>query len=129
MRVGTASLSHRWPRDALTLSGTWQVQDPITSASNAPLVGSSNGIYATFNWAHEFSPRTTGLATAQYGRVNVGQTSSGDSDSYALTATLMHQLSEKLSASMQVAWTTNTSPMADQGYTQSVIRIGLRRTF
>jgi uncharacterized protein (PEP-CTERM system associated) len=129
MRVGTVSLRHHWSRDAFTLSSTWQTQDPITSASNTLPVSSSNGIYATFNWAHEFSPRTTGVATVQYGRVSFAQSSQGDADVYALTATLMHQLNDKLTASIQVAWTNNTSSLADQGYTQSVIRAGLRRTF
>ena len=41
----------------------------------------------------------------------------------------MHQLSDKLTGSIQVAWTNNTSSLADQGYTQGVIRAGLRRTF
>ena len=35
MRVGTVSLRYQWPRDVLTLSGTWQSQEPITSAINA----------------------------------------------------------------------------------------------
>ncbi|HTE80608.1 MAG TPA: hypothetical protein VK634_07960, partial [Reyranella sp.] len=144
LRTGTVSLSHRWPRDSFTLSGTWQAQDLITSANNTLPVSSSNGIYATFNWSHEFSPNTTGGAMVQYGHANsgqigsgntssgntgFGQTGSGDSDTYALAATLSHRLSEKLTASMQVAWTSNTSPVAGQGYTQGVIRAGLRRTF
>jgi uncharacterized protein (PEP-CTERM system associated) len=129
MRTGTVSLTHHWPRDHFALSGTWQAQDPLTSASNPSPGGSSSGIYTTFNWAHEFSPRTTGMATVQYGRVSSYQTGAGESDSYALTATLTHQLSEKLTAGVQVAWTTNTSSLSDQGYTQGVIRVGLRRTF
>jgi uncharacterized protein (PEP-CTERM system associated) len=128
-RVGTVSLTHHWPRDAFTLSGTWQSQDPITSASNINPVSSSNGVYGTFNWAHAFAPTTTGVATVQYGRVTYGQAGLGDSDTYALTATLMHQLSEKLTASIQVTWTSNTSSLANQGYTQGVIRAGFRRTF
>ncbi len=139
MRLGTVSLSHRWSRDLFTLSGTWQAQDPVTSANNTPPVSSSSGTYATFNWAHEFSPNTTGSATVQYGHVNsgqfgsgnvsFGQTISGDADTYALAAALSHRLSEKLTASMQVAWIANTSPVVGQGYTQGVIRAGLRRTF
>ena len=138
MRVGTASLSHYWPRDGFTLSGTWQTLDPVTSA-NGTLPASSNGIYATFNWAHEFSPNTTGVATVQYGRASLGQTGSGgasfgqtgsgDSDTYALAATLSHRLSETLTTSIQVAWTSSTSSQAGLGYTQGVIRAGLRRTF
>ena len=41
MRVGTVSLRHHWPRDVFTLSGTWQSQDPITSANNTVPVSSS----------------------------------------------------------------------------------------
>jgi uncharacterized protein (PEP-CTERM system associated) len=138
-RLGTVSLNHRWPRDAFTLSGTWQSQDPVTSVNSAASVTSSNGIYATFSWVHEFSPNTTGVATAQYGQTNagqigfgstnLGQTNWGDSDTYALAATLSHRLSEKLTASLQVSWSNSTSPVANQGYTQGVIRAGFRRTF
>jgi uncharacterized protein (PEP-CTERM system associated) len=144
MRVGTTSLQYHWPRDVLTLSGTWQSQDPITSATNAVPVTTSRGIYATLSWGHDFSPRTTGVATAQYGHLslgqpffgqpafgqsNFGQFGQGDSDTYALTATLLHHLSDKLTGSIQVAWTNNASSLPDQSYTQAVIRARLRRTF
>ena len=103
-----------------------------------------NGIYATFNWAHEFSPNTAGGATVQYGRATSGQIGSGNTASGkpasgkparviwipdALAATLSHRLSETLTTSIQVAWTSSTSSQAGQGYTQGVIRAGLRRTF
>ena len=78
MRVGTVSLRHQWPRDVLTLSGTWQSQDPITSANNTVSVSTSRGTYATLNWGHDFSPRTTGVATAQYGHVTSGYSASGN---------------------------------------------------
>jgi hypothetical protein len=42
---------------------------------------------------------------------------------------LMHQLNDKLTGSIQVAWTSNTSSVVNQGYSQAVIRAGLRRTF
>lgn len=129
MRVGTVSLNHHWPRDTVTLSGTWQTQDPITSANSTVFATSSNGIYGTLSWAHQFSPRTTGVASAQYGNVNFGQPLPGDSDIYGLTGTLLHRLSEQLTASMQVSWTNSNSSVADQSYTQGVIRVGLRRTF
>jgi uncharacterized protein (PEP-CTERM system associated) len=138
MRVGTVSLRHHWPRDVLTLSGTWQSQDPMTSANNAVSVASTRGTYATLSWAHELSPRTTGVATAQYGHVSgqlgfgqpgFGQPDQGDTDTYALSAMLMHQLNDKLTGSIQVAWTSNTSSVVNQGYSQAVIRAGLRRTF
>ena len=138
MRVGSVSLRHQWPRDVLTLSGTWQSQDPITSANNSVSASTSVGAYATLNWGHDFTPRTTGVATAQYGRLygllgfgqaGFVQPGQGDSDTYSLAATLMHQLNDKLTGSMQVSWTSNTSSVADQSYTQAVIRVGLRRTF
>jgi uncharacterized protein (PEP-CTERM system associated) len=138
MRVGTASLRHYLPRDTFTLSGTWQSQEPISSASNAVSVSTTVGTYATLSWGHDLSPRTTGVATAQYGHVygllgfgqpGFVQPGQGDSDTYALAATLMHQLNDKLTGTIQVAWTNNTSPVANQGYTQAVIRAALRRTF
>ena len=133
MRIATASLRHHWPRDVLTLSGTWQSQDPMTSANNAVPAIASRGTYATLSWAHELSRRTTGVATVQYGHVyeqpGFGQPAQGDSDTYALSATLMHQLNDKLTGSIQVAWTNNTSSLADQSYTQGVIRARLQRTF
>ncbi len=36
-------------------------------------------------------------------------------DTYALTATLMHQLNDKLTGSIQVAWTNNTSSLGGPG--------------
>ena len=67
MRIGTASLRHHWPRDVLTLTGTWQSQDPMTSANNAVSVASTRGTYATLSWGHELSPRTTGVAADSMG--------------------------------------------------------------
>lgn len=129
MRTGTMALRYRWPRDVFTLSGTWQAQDPITSALNSAPASSSNGIYGALNWAHEFSPRTIGGAQVQYGHVNYGQPGASESDIFALSATLTHRLNEKLTAGMQATWSTNVSSLAGQSYTQGVIRIGLRRTF
>ncbi|SEP50588.1 uncharacterized protein, PEP-CTERM system associated [Rhodospirillales bacterium URHD0017] len=148
MRVGTVSLRYQWPRDVLTLSGTWQSQEPITSAINTGPLSTTVGAFATLSWAHDLTPRTTAVATAQYGHLyglsGLGQSGfaqpgfaqpnfsqpSGDSDTYALAATLMHQLTEKVSGSIQVAWTNLTYPgAANQGYSQGVIRASLRRTF
>lgn len=128
-RVGEVTLRHSWPRDTFTLSASWQSQDPITSAINTVPVAASSGVYGNFTWSHEFSPRTTGVATLQYGHVNYAQTGNGASDIYALTGTLMHRLSDKLVGGLQVAWTTNNSSLVDQGYSQGVIRLGFRRTF
>ena len=128
IRTGTVSVSNRWPRDVFTLSGTWQDQDLVSSANAALPVSSNSGIYANFNWAHEFAPRTTGVATVQYGRANFGQPGQGNEDVYSLAATLMHRLSDKLTANLQVAWISNIAS-ANQGYTQAVIRAGLRRSF
>jgi len=129
MRIGTLSLRHRWPRDAFTLSGTWQNQDPISSGSTAVPISSSRGAYASFSWAHEFSPRTTGVAAVQYGRLSSGQSGQGDQNIYTAGATLMHQLTNNLSANLQAAWIRNAASEPDQGYTQSLIRAGLRRYF
>jgi uncharacterized protein (PEP-CTERM system associated) len=128
MRIGTVSLSHRWPRDVLTLSDTWQAQDPVSSSTTAVTISSSNGTYATLNWAHEFSPRTSAVATMQYGHISYGQPGQSDGDLYGLAGTLVHQLSEKLAGTLQIAWTSNAAATA-QGYTQGVIRVGLRRSF
>ncbi len=129
MRMGTATLRHYWPRDAFTLSATWQEQTPITSAINTVPVSASNGVYATLNWAHEISPRTTGMASAQYGRVSYAQPGQGEANIYALAATLVHQLTDKLNVGLQVAWTNNTDSQPGQGYSQFLARVGLRRTF
>jgi len=151
MRVGTVSLRYQWPRDGLTLSGTWQSQEPVTAAFGTfgpGPVPTTVGAYATLSWAHDLTPRTTAVATAQYGHLygltGLGQTGfaqpafgqpafgqpSGDSDTYALAATLMHQLTEKVTGSIQVAWTNLTYPGAvNQGYSQGIIRASLRRTF
>ena len=129
LRMATATLRHFWPRDSLTLSATWQEQTPITSAINTFPVSANNGIYATLNWAHEFSPRTAGMASAQYGSINYGQPGPGQANIYALAATLTHRLTDKVNGGVQVAWTNNTDSQPGQGYSQFLIRVGLRRTF
>jgi uncharacterized protein (PEP-CTERM system associated) len=129
IRIGTMSLSHHWPRDVFTLSGTWQAQDPVSFANPTVSVSYSSGTYATFNWAHDFTERTTGVATLQYGQINYGQPGQGVGDLFAAAATLAHRLSNTLSASVQVSWTSNGASGANPGYTQSVFRVGLRRTF
>ena len=71
----------------------------------------------------------TGFAQPAFGQPAFGQPS-GNSDTYALAATLMHQLTEKVTGSIQVAWTNLTYPGAvNQGYSQGIIRASLRRTF
>ncbi len=130
MRIGTVSLRYRWPRDVFTLSGTWQKQDPVTSASTAESAISSHGTYATFSWRHEFSPRTTGMATLQYGRVSSAQFGQGDGNVYSAAATLAHELSDKLTGSLQFSWTRDTARItASETKQQFVFRAGLRRTF
>ena len=55
----------------------------------------------------------------------------GTSTGYSASGNLAscNQLNDKLTGTIQVAWTNNTSPVANQGYTQAVIRAALRRTF
>lgn len=127
MRIGTMSLRHQWPRDSFTLSGTWQDQTPVTSGGNA-FVNANQGTYATFTWGHEFSPRTTGFATVQYGRASTWPPYQTD-DIYSAAATLAHELSDKLTASLQFAWIRDAAAEPTQAYTQSVLRARLRRSF
>lgn len=129
LRLGTASIRHHWARDAFTLSGTWQEQIPLTSANNAFNVGTNSGVYAGFSWAHEFSPRTTGVATAQYGWVAYTQPGQGSNNIAALSGTLVHWLSETLAAALQASWSNNNYSQPGQGYSQFVVRVGLRKSF
>lgn len=129
MRLGTVSLSHYWPRDTVSLSATWQQQIPITSSSNAVNITTSTGVYGSVRWAHEFSPRTTGVVAAQYGYVGSGQLGQSDGNIYGLSGALLHRLSETLSAGMQVAWNNSTYYQPGQNYSQFVIRVGLRKSF
>jgi hypothetical protein len=128
-RTGTVSLRYHWPRDTFTLSGTWQSQDPVTSASTVAPAVASHGIHATFNWRHEFSARTTSVATVQYGRVSSAQFSQGDGNIYTAAATLAHELNDKLSASLQVAWIRDATSEVNRGDARFTVRAGLRRTF
>lgn len=128
-RLGTASLRYTWPRDVFTLSGTYQSRDPVSSANAAVPAFSTRGAFASFNWAHEFSPRTTGVATLQYGRLSSTQSGRGYEDVYAAAATLSHELSDKLTGSLQFAWARDTALEANQDETQFIIRAALRRTF
>lgn len=129
MRLGTASLRHHWTRDAFTLSATWQQQIPITSASNSVSVSSNSGVYAGLSWAHEFSPHTTGVATAQYGWIDATQQGQSGGNTIALAGSLFHRLNETVSAGMQLAWNNNNYSQPGLGYSQFVIRIGLRKSF
>lgn len=129
LRLGTASVRHHWARDAFTLSATWQDQSPITSANNGFNVGANSGVYAGFSWAHDFSPRTTGVATAQYGWVAYAQPGQGNNNIAALSGSLVHRLSETLAGAMQLAWSNNNYSQPGQGYSQFVVRVGLRKSF
>lgn len=128
-RLGTASLRYSWPRDVFTLSGTYQSRDPVSSSSAAVTPIASRGAYATFNWTHEFSLRTTGGATLQYGRLSSSQSSRGYEDVYAAAATISHELTDKLTGGLQVAVSRDTASDANQSDTQFAIRAGLRRSF
>ncbi|WP_219762138.1 TIGR03016 family PEP-CTERM system-associated outer membrane protein [Roseomonas alba] len=129
LRTGTASIQHQWPRDVFTLSGTWQDGEPISSAPGEPSSPQRGG-YATFSWGHELTARTTTAVSVQYGRIAKNQVSSDEGNVYAARLILTHRLSENLIASAQVAWVRETYPsQSDLGYSQGVIRAGLRRTF
>lgn len=128
-RLGTASLRYSWPRDVFTLSGTYQSRDPVSSSSAAVTPFSSRGAYATFSWTHEFSPRTTGGATLQYGRLSSSQAGRGNEDIYAAAATISHELTDKLTGGLQVAVSRDTTSDANQSETQFAVRAGLRRSF
>lgn len=126
-RLGTATLQYRWPRDSFTLSATWQDSEPVSSAPGDP-ASPQSGAYGTFGWAHEFSARTIGITTLQYGRLSQDQISSTNQDIYSVSLTLLHRLSDNLTASAQLGWTRNTAE-GPLGYTQTVLRAALRRTF
>jgi hypothetical protein len=129
LRMGTASIRQNWARDAFTLSGTWQEQIPLTSGNNAFNIGTNSGVYAGISWAHEFSPRTTGVATAQYGWLQYAEPGQGTNNIAALSGSLAHRLSETLAAAMQVSWSNNNYSQPGQGYSQFVFRVGLRKSF
>lgn len=129
MRTGTASLRYSWPRDVFTLSGSYQSQQPITSANTAVPVTSNRGAYATLSWSHEFSRRTTGGATLQYGRISSVLSAKGYDEIYAAAATLSHDLSDKLTGSLQFSWARDATLDPNQGDSQLTVRAGLRRTF
>ena len=129
LKTASASLQQRWSRDVFTLSGSWQDGEPVSSTPGETAFAQRGG-YVTFNWAHELTPRTTGIATAQYGRISQNQVSSEDGNSYSAALTLVHRLSENLTASAQIAWIWESYPsQSDLGYSQGIIRAGLRRTF
>ena len=110
--VAAPSLAARHVHPVRHLAG----QEPVTSASSAMPVSPNHGVYATFGWAHEFSPAPPGWRRCNMG-TSTGQLASATRlqgnaerpDTYALAATLMHRLSDKLTASMQVAWTGDTA--------------------
>ncbi|MBR0670166.1 TIGR03016 family PEP-CTERM system-associated outer membrane protein [Neoroseomonas soli] len=127
-RTATVTLRQSWPRDIFTLSGSWQDRDPVSAAPGTVATPETGG-YATFSWAHDLSPRTTTIATVQYGRIKQDIPAGTTDNYYSASAAVVHWLSETLIASVQLAWTRRDSDDPQSGYTETILRAVVRKTF
>jgi uncharacterized protein (PEP-CTERM system associated) len=127
-RTGSLTIRHTLPRDVVTLSATWQDRDPV-SAAPGTVATAQTGTYATLSWARDVAPRTLAVGTVQYGRITQDNPDAGDEDVYTVSVTVVHRLTEQMAASVQAGWTRLESTTPQSGYTEAVVRAGLRRTF
>ena len=133
MRIGSAAIVQRWPRDTIALGLTYQEQTPISVAPGT--VGfQQRGTSGSITWAHELTERTFATAYVQYGTFDGGQ---GDGDVVSASLTFSHQLQPRLYGSLQLATYSRrngqTSNVIDQRINgranQNIVLLALRQTF
>ncbi|OYW08995.1 MAG: hypothetical protein B7Z53_03815, partial [Rhodospirillales bacterium 12-71-4] len=127
-RVRTASLGivQTWPRDIFALTVTREERIPVSSAEGGTGFA-QRGTSASFTWSHSLTPRTDAVAYVQYGRSSSDLR--GDGSTAAASLSLVHQLREKLTATVQVGTSLRDYDDQDGRAVQNFILIGLRQTF
>ncbi|NKC30563.1 TIGR03016 family PEP-CTERM system-associated outer membrane protein [Falsiroseomonas selenitidurans] len=127
-RVRTASLGivQTWPRDIFALTVTREERIPVSSAEGGTGFA-QRGTSASFTWSHSLTPRTDAIAYVQYGRSSSDLR--GDGSTAAASLSLVHQLREKLTATVQVGTSLRDYDDQDGRAVQNFILIGLRQTF
>lgn len=129
-RNANVTLSQTWPRDVLSISATWQDRTPVSSASaQGAAATAQTGGYITFTWVHDLAPRTTTIATLQYGRTRRDGADTPDDNVYVASAALVYRLTETMTGLVQVRWARQDSDAPQAGYSQTLLRAALRRSF
>lgn len=129
----TASVTHVWPRDTVTLSVFYQ-RRRVSAVTAGTQPFAQSGVSGAVTWTHALAPETQLLASVQYGTYTSPQFGSQDSGTF--TTALVHQLSETLTGSLQYVLTnqgavlsSTRDPRFGAGSVQNVIIAGLRKSF
>lgn len=125
-RIGSAFLTQRWPRDTFSLGVVWREQTPVATAANLAAF-SERGYSVLANWTHEISPRTSNFVYLQYGRTEASVR--GTSDFLTLSAGLIHRLTERLQANVQVLGTQRWSAGPAGDVSSVTLLAGIRHSF
>ncbi|HEY8613580.1 MAG TPA: TIGR03016 family PEP-CTERM system-associated outer membrane protein [Roseomonas sp.] len=125
VRRAALAVTRSWTRDRVTLSVFHEEQEPV-SVVPGTVAFSQRGVSGSLSWAHELTPSTSAVAYAQYGTYRSAAFGSGDVAT--LSATLFHQLTPRLTASLQYALTHRSSDNDDRSL-QNIILVALRQEF
>lgn len=143
----TGSVTHAWPRDAVTLSVFYERRLPVATTPGL-LAFEQSSISGSASWSHELTPDTSSLVSLQYGRTtqqgsfqsSFGQSSAGDSDVFTFSAALVHQFGRDLTGTVQYVLTNRQGGLLtsrggfvggfDTGNSlQNVVIAGIRKSF
>ncbi|WP_426955487.1 TIGR03016 family PEP-CTERM system-associated outer membrane protein [Muricoccus radiodurans] len=114
VRIKRASiaLSQVWDRDTITLSLTREERVPV-SVARGTVAFQQESESIGLSWSRSISPVTTFIASAQFGRFE-SSTLRTRGDSYSARLTLAHQLTERLTASVQYQISNRFTDLADR---------------
>lgn len=127
VRRAALSVSQTWPRDSFTVTVVQEQRRPISTAPGTTSF-SQRGTSGSFTWAHELTPRTTGIAYVQYGTFTSSLAGRGDVVTGSLGVS--HRLSETLVGNLQyVAISRSADALGGTGGLQNAVLAGLRKDF
>ena len=125
-KTGSVALTQSWPRDSITVSAFYQQQDPVSAAPGTQIVESTS-YYGGIAWTHELTPATALNLGVQVGRTEYGNQPS--TDVIFASGALSHQINERLSGVFRVLYSTRSSSVPANEYSQAIVLAGLRQTF
>ncbi|WP_198372648.1 TIGR03016 family PEP-CTERM system-associated outer membrane protein, partial [Roseomonas rosulenta] len=125
-KTGSVALTQAWPRDSVTISAFYQQQDPVSAARGTQIV-ETTGYYGGIAWTHELTPATALNLGVQVGRTETANQPS--TDVVFASAALSHRINERLTGVLRVLYSTRSSSLATNEYSQAIVLAGLRQTF
>jgi uncharacterized protein (PEP-CTERM system associated) len=125
-KTGSVALTQSWPRDSITLSAFYQQQDPVSAAPGTQIV-ESTGYYGGIAWTHELTPVTALNLGVQVGRTEYGNQPS--TDVIFASGALSHRINDRLTGLVRVLYSTRSSDLPANEYSQAIVLAGLRQTF